>query len=232
MNEMKARSLVPAWATAEIPAGNSAPKFRRKVMNRMSRRTEKFIRDHMLTVLLIVVVCLEGMIVSAGTAHRVRKETEDRLAAEYAAQLEAYKAEQARQIQAESFLSGSASLEVAINREVDAVVPVIARLKTDTQKQTETGIMLARVMNSGFPNSFQEVAEQKNQWPLYDGTDRTYTQHDRDLAEGIIRPYMESGIIPLDLTKDFCWGTWSENDFVARDSYTASVTINTWKYHG
>ena len=193
---------------------------------------DAFIRNHMITILIVAVISLDSLIVGVGTAHSVRKETEARLAAEYEAQLEQYKQEQALKLQAESFLSGTASLEVAINQAVDAVAPVIARLKTDTQKQTVTGVMLARVMNAAFPNSFREVAEQPTQWPLYDGTDRTYTQHDRELAEAIIRPYMEKGIIPLDLTKDYCWGTWSENAFIARDRYETSVTMNTWKYHG
>lgn len=147
-------------------------------------------------------------------------------------EMAAYKAEQAYQEQAKSFLSGTDSLNVAINQAVDAVAPVIARLQTDNQKQTEVGIMIARTLNPGFPNSLPEVAEQEGQWPLYDGSNRTYTQHDWDLAEALIRPFMESGILPLDLTSNDVYATWSQTDLVGRDSYKSTGTMHTWKYHG
>ena len=227
MNELKARSLVPAWATAEIPAGNSAPKFRRKVMNRMSRRTEKFIRDHMLTVLLIVVVCLEGMIVSAGTAHRVRKETEDRLAAEYAAQLEAYKAEQARQIQAEYFLTGEASREAAMNQEADAIARAIGPMKTKRMKMTMCWNILARVDNSAYPGSVKEVVEQPQQWMFYTA-DNPIREDDREIALKQLRMWHE-GRYPSGLTTAMVYAEWSENDYVLRDTWEKTSSTNYWR---
>lgn len=227
MNELKARSLVPAWATAEIPAGNSAPKFRRKVMNRMSRRTEKFIRDHMLTVLLIVVVCLEGMIVSAGTAHRVRKETEDRLAAEYAAQLEAYKAEQARQIQAEYFLTGEASREAAMNQEADAIARAIGPMKTKRMKMTMCWNILARVDNPAYPGSVKEVVEQPQQWMFYTA-DNPIREDDREIALRQLRMWHE-GRYPSGLTAEMVYAEWSENDYVLRDTWEKTSSTNYWR---
>ena len=166
--------------------------------------------------------------VHAGAVKQVRADME----IEYAARLEEYKAEQARAVQAEHWLSGTASLDAAINQAVDAIAPVVARLQTDEQKQTEVGIMIARTLNSGFPNSLQEVAEQEGQWPLYDGTIRTYTAHDCELVEPIVRPFMESGRLPLDLTSDIVFASWSQTDLVGRDSYYPSSTMHTWRYHG
>ncbi len=147
-------------------------------------------------------------------------------------EMAAYQADLAYQEQAKSFLSGTDSLNVAINQAVDAVAPVIARLQTDNQKQTEVGIMIARTLNPNFPNSLVEVAEQEGQWPLYDGTNMTYTQHDCDLAEALIRPFMESGILPLDLTSNVVYASWSQTDLIGRDSYKTTGTMYTWKYHG
>lgn len=166
--------------------------------------------------------------VHAGAVKQVRADME----IEYAARLEEYKAEQARAVQAEHWLSGTASLDAAVNQAVDAIAPVVARLQTDEQKQTEVGIMIARTLNSGFPNSLQEVAEQEGQWPLYDGTIRTYTAHDCELVEPIVRPFMESGRLPLDLTSDIVFASWSQTDLVGRDSYYPSSTMHTWRYHG
>ena len=221
--------MLPAW-TAKDPT--FSPIIHHEVTKRMNKITENFIRKHMITIILAALMLVEGLIVGAGTAYRVRKETEERMAVEYTAQLEAYKAELAYQEQAKSFLSGTDSLNVAINQAVDAIAPVVARLQTDAQKQTEVGIMIARTLNSGFPNSLQEVAEQEGQWPLYDGTIRTYTAHDCELVEPIVRPFMESGKLPLDLTSSIVFATWSQTDLVGRDSYYTTSTMNTWRYHG
>ena len=92
--------------------------------------------------------------------------------------------------------------------------------------------MLARVMNPSYPNTFKEVAAQKKQWMFYDGTDTTFSPHDREIAESIVRPYLESGIIPNGLTAEMVYGSWSQNDFVLRDDYEGSGTMNTWRYQG
>lgn len=189
-------------------------------------------RDYALMLIGAAVICVYGFAVAKLTERNVERRVRSEMAFEYAAELEKYKAEQAQLKQAEHWLSGDASRDAAVNQAVDAVAPVIARLKHDEQKLTEVGIMLARVMAPGFPNSFQEVAEQKEQWPLFDGTDKTYTEKDRELAETIIRPYMESGVVPLDLTKDFVFAMWTENDLVARDSFKTTATMKTWRYHG
>lgn len=198
----------------------------------MKVRRDRFIRRYGIAIIGAAVFTLYTILlswrVSVTTEKRIRAEA----AAVYAAQLEAYKAEQAYQEQAKSFLSGTDSLNVAINQAVDAIAPVVARLQTDEQKQTEVGIMIARTLNPGFPSSLQEVAEQEGQWPLYDGTTRTYTAHDWELVEQIVRPFMENGILPLDLTSDIVFATWSQTDLVGRDSYYTTSTMNTWRYHG
>lgn len=198
----------------------------------MKVRRDRFIRRYGIAIIGAAVFTIYTILlswrVSVTTEKRVRAEA----AAVYAAQLEAYKADLAYQEQAKSFLSGTDSLNVAINQAVDAIAPVVARLQTDEQKQTEVGIMIARTLNSGFPSSLQEVAEQKDQWPLYDGTVRTYTAHDWELVEQIVRPFMESGILPLDLTSDIVFATWSQTDLIGRDNYYKDSIKNTWRYHG
>ena len=92
--------------------------------------------------------------------------------------------------------------------------------------------MLARVMSPFYPDSFEAVAAQPQQWMFYDGTDLTFSQHDREIAESIVRPFMEKGIVPNGLTAEMVYGSWSTNDFVLRDSYQTTATMQTWRYQG
>ena len=208
------------WAGQPAPQ----PKFRLDIdLRRFGKRYGILLA---LACLWTVSMIIVSSVVSHNTEQRVRQE----MAVEYASMLERYKAEQREAEQAAHWLSGDASRDAAINQSVDAVAAVIARLSTDQQKLTEASCMLARVLSPYYPNSFEEVAEQKSQWMFYDGTVKTFSEHDRELAEKIVRPYMESGIVPNGLTQDLVYGAWSQNDFVLRDSYENSATMRTWRY--
>ena len=239
MTEEMARAEFPNWASKAIRIvdEDDGPVLDRKWKHERSGQRRNIDWDRMVKRYGIVVAgaalftlytIVLSWCVHAGAVKQVRADME----IEYAARLEEYKAEQARAVQAEHWLSGTASLDAAVNQAVDAIAPVVARLQTDEQKQTEVGIMIARTLNSGFPNSLQEVAEQEGQWPLYDGTIRTYTAHDCELVEPIVRPFMESGRLPLDLTSDIVFASWSQTDLVGRDSYYPTSTMHTWRYHG
>lgn len=223
MNEQSARSIIPIWAAEESP--------KRKVNVDMHDRIHLFIRNHMITILIIAAMLVEGVIVSAGTSYSVRKETEQRMAAEYAAQLEAYKRQQAEDVQKEYFLSGDASREAFVNQqiEVGARAAGATQMKLDVQKGGVVETMLARVMNSGYPDSFKEVAEQDGQIPFY-SSDNKYSQHDWEIAESIIRPYYESGIVPNGLTEDFIYAEWTPNDYVLRDAWLKDSNANYLRY--
>lgn len=212
--------------------GEDLPLFNFPNKTTIRARAELFKKRYTWFIIAMALFCIYTIVLSYGVRQSTIKQVRKDMAIEYASQLEAYKRQQAEAVQKEHWLSGTASRDAAINQAVDAVAPVIARLNTDEQKQTEVGIMEARVMNPGFPNSFQEVAGQADQWPLYDGTNRTYTQHDKDIAESIIRPYMESGILPLDLTSEIVYAEWSPNDLRGRDNYYEAKAKVTWRFHG
>ena len=227
MDSKYARHLVPVYAEADTAEEFMKREDRRAKMIHFS---ERFARRYGILVISAALFVVYTVLLSAWVEHRTEVRVRQDLAVEYASRLEAYKAEQAEQEQAAHWLSGDASREAAINQSVDAVAAVIARLNTDQQKLTEASCMLARVMSPSYPNSFQEVADQDRQWMFYDGTVRTFSEHDRELAEQIVRPYMESGIVPNGLTETMVYGAWSQNDFVLRDSYENSTTMHTWRY--
>lgn len=236
MKEEMARAEFPNWANkaVRIVDEDDGPVLDRKWKHEKPRRRkidwERMVKRYGIVVAGAALFTLYTIVLSwcvhAGAVKQVRADME----VEYAARLAEYKAEQARAVQAEHWLSGTASLDAAVNQAVDAVAPVIAKLNTDQQKLTEVCCMLARVMSKYYPNSFEEVAEQPSQWMFYDGTNKTCTDHDRELAEQIIRPYMTNGTVPNGLTDMMVYGEWSQNDFVLRDSYKTTSTMHTFRF--
>ena len=195
-----------------------------------------FWRDYKILIVGAAVVTIYTILLSSWVSWRTETRVHAEMDADYERRVEQRIAEYHEQRQqeqaAEYFLSGEASREAFINQEIDAVAPVIAKLSTDAQKYTEASCMLARVMSPSYPNSFQEVAKQPKQWMFYDGTDNNFSDHDREIAEKIVRPYLESGKIPNGLTAELVHGSWSTNDYVLRDDYEGSGTMTTWRYPG
>ena len=159
------------------------------------------------------------------------RETEERLAAEYAVQLEQYKAEQARAVQAEHFLSGDASREAFVNQEIDAAARLAAKMSNDTQKGGIIGNALARVRNKAYPGTTREVIAQPDQWMFYDPENK-FSTHDREIAEKILRAYYEDGIVPVGLTDEYVYGSWSTADYVLRNTWDFGSATRTWRYQG
>lgn len=211
--------LAAQYPTPEMP-------FRHVVIE----RKERFIRRYGILLAVAAVFTLYTIILSAF----VNRQAVMRTRQEYDVKFEQWQADYRRELQEEQtkqyFLSGEASREAAINQATDAVAGAISKLTTDPQKLTEACCMLARVMNPAFPNSFEAVVAEPQQWMFYDGTDKTFSQHDRELADSIVRPYMESGIIPNGLTSDMVYGAWSTNDFVLRDSYYNTAHMHTYRF--
>ena len=234
MNEQFARQMFPVWADGEAPVRiyerpqRQEPKMPARM--RAENMAHRLMKKYGIFLAAMCVWTISLICCSAIASHNTEKAVRAEMAAEYAVKLEQYKLEQAEAEQAAHWLSGDASREAAINQEVDAVAAVIAKLSTDAQKLTEASCMLARVLSPYYPDSFQEVALQASQWMFYDGSDNTFSQHDRELAEQIVRPYMESGIVPNGLTAQMVYGSWSPNDFVLRDSYENTSTMHTWRW--
>ena len=198
--------------------------------HRAIERKERFVRRYGITLIAACFFCIYSILLATYVYARAEKNLTAEYEAQYAQKMDAWVEEQRMEQSRQYFLSGEASREAAINQATDAVAGAISKLTLDQQKLTEACCMLARVMNPAYPNSFEEVVEQPNQWMFYDGTNKTFSQHDRDLAESIVRPYMESGIIPNGLTAEMVYGYWTNNDFVIRDSYENSGLMHTFRY--
>ena len=55
---------------------------------------------------------------------------------------------------------------------------------------------------------------------------------DREIAEKILRAYYEDGIVPTGLTEEFVYGSWSESDYVLRNTWDFGSSTRTWRYQG
>lgn len=229
MNTKRAIELVPTWAQTEIPRRERTEEEPNMIRMWILSRLEWFRRQYGLTLIVAAAFVLYTVLLSAGVNHRTEQRVRQETAIEYASQLERYKAELREQEQASYFLSGDASREAFINQEIDAAARLAAKMSNDTQKGGIICNALARVMNKNYPDSMQQVIAQPNQWMFY-SEDNKFSAHDREIAEKILRAYYEDGIIPNGLTDEYVYGSWSENDYVLRNTWDFSQNTRTWRY--
>ena len=86
-------------------------------------------------------------------------------------------------------------------------------------------------MNKAYPGTMQEVIAQPEQWMFYSAENK-FSTHDREIAEKILRAYYEDGIVPTGLTEEFVYGSWSESDYVLRNTWDFGSATRTWRYQG
>ena len=233
MFDEKAMSLIPTYAKTEIPQREEVPTgMWTKLMNHAAERIRvSFRRKWGILIIGAALFTIYTILLSAGVEHRTEVRVRQEMAGEAAAAVEAYKAEQARETQKQYFLSGDASREAFINQEVDSAARLAARMSNDTQKGGIICNALARVMNKAYPGTMAEVIAQPNQWMFYD-PETKFSTHDREIAEKILRAYYEDGIIPNGLTDEYVYGSWSESDYVLRNTWDFGSATRTWRYQG
>ena len=233
MFDEKAMSIVPVYAQTEIPRREEATDTMfTTIMNHAAERIRVgFRRKYGILLIGAALFTIYTILLSAGVEHRTEIRVRQEMAGEAAAAVEQYKAEQARETQKQYFLSGDASREAFINQEVDSAARLAARMSNDTQKGGIICNALARVMNKAYPGTMQEVIAQPEQWMFY-SADNKFSTHDREIAEKILRAYYEDGIVPTGLTEEFVYGSWSESDYVLRNTWDFGSSTRTWRYQG
>lgn len=231
MYDEKAMSIIPVYAKTEIPQRKEVPTgMWTRLMNHAAERIRvSFRRKWGILMIGAALFTIYTVILSASVAHRTEIRVRQEMAGEAAAAVEQYKAEQARETQKQYFLSGDASREAFINQEVDSAARLAARMSNDTQKGGIICNALARVMNKAYPGTMQEVIAQPEQWMFY-SPDNKFSTHDREIAESILRAYYEDGIVPTGLTEEFVYGSWSESDYVLRNTWDFGSATRTWRY--
>lgn len=237
MTAENARALAPMWAEMEqvkiyeprkkVSQTEVKPKRKRIRIPAMDRLMKRYGILLIAAAAFTLYTIILSSCVEASTEKRVWTEAE----AKYAGQLEAYKAEQAYEEQKAHWLSGDASREAFINQEITAGAKAISKEANDQVKGTKLGVGIARALNPNYPGTIKEVFAQANQF-MFISEDNTYTQHDWDLAESLIRPFYEDGVLPNGLTQDMVYFEWNGSTGTARDSYESTTGMSTWRYQG
>ena len=233
MFDEKAMSLIPTYAKTEIPRREEVQETMfTRIMNHAAEKIRVgFRRKYGIALIGAALFTIYTILLSAGVEHRTEIRVRQEMAGEASAAVEAYKAEQARETQKQYFLSGDASREAFINQEIDAAARLAAKMSNDIQKGGIICNALARVMNKAYPGTMQEVIAQPEQWMFY-SPDNKFSTHDREIAEKILRAYYEDGIVPTGLTEEFVFGSWSESDYVLRNTWDFGSATRTWRYQG
>ena len=201
------------------------------VSHRIQDARERFLRRYGILLIIAAAFTVYTILLSAWVNYRTTKRVKAEMAEYYAAELQAYKDEQANARSREYFQSGEASKEAFINQEITAGAQLISKEANDQVKGTKLGVAIARKLNQNYPDTIKEVAAQPNQFMFY-SEENTYTQHDWDLAESMIRPLYETGIIPNGLTENKVYFEGNGNSGTARDSYETTTSMSTWRYAG
>lgn len=233
MLDQNAMSIVPVYAKTEVPHREEVQTgMWTRIVNRASERIRVgFRRKWGILIIGAALFTIYTVILSASVAHRTEIRVRQEMAGEAAAAVEQYKAEQARETQKQYFLSGDASREAFVNQEIDAAARLAAKMSNDVQKGGIICNALARVMNKAYPGTMAEVIAQPEQWMFY-SADNKFSTHDREIAEKILRAYYEEGIVPTGLTEEFVYGSWSESDYVLRNTWDFGSSTRTWRYQG
>lgn len=239
MTEANARQLVSVWAAedsdpvrvyepAKRTRARTAQEPPRKKIRRMPS-LEQFKKRYGILLVAAAAFTLYTIILSARVEHVTEKRVWAEARTEYEQQLDAYKAEQAYEAQKEHWLSGEASREAFINQEIKAGAQAISKEANDQVKGTKLGVAIARTLNPNYPGTIKEVFAQEDQF-MFISEDNTYTQHDWELSESMIRPLYEEGRLPNGLTSEMVFLDWNGSTATARDSYETNTSMGTWRY--
>lgn len=239
MDEMLTKNTIRFndWEPAAPLPGSQE---KRKAGRHMNGTRNPFMRKYLILIVGAAVFTLYTILLSSWVNYRAGKEaqsavttTENHIFDVLGISREQFQEmEKAKTEGKPAILTGAESFNQYVEGEVIAVAKVISKLSTEQQKYTEASCMLARVMSPDYPNDFESVAKQPQQWMFYDGTDNSYSERDKEIAESIVRPWLVNQTYPSGLTKEMVHGRWSPNDYVLRDSYDTTPTMNTWRYGG
>ena len=124
---------------------------------------------------------------------------------------------------------GDGSMQAEIEREADAIAPVIAKMATKRMKQTEVWNILMRVDSPFYPDSVEEVVSVPNQWTFFDPTEKNpIKDDDRKLAIEQLKLWHD-GRYPAGLTVEHVYGEWSSNDYVLRNTWEKTSKTEYWR---
>lgn len=185
MEERKARALFPVWADdvkeyrprneikfekplegfgRETPTRKEIREAREKgnTMIKIQDAVSDFLRNHLITILILTAFALEGWIVAVYTEHRVSREVRQTVEAEMRQGFAEYLAQKEEEKKAAEFLTGEASQQAAINDLGGKLAIHAAGLRMD-RKVTKAGaetylwVDVARMLSGKYGATIDDV---------------------------------------------------------------------------
>lgn len=200
-----------------------------EVMQLIRRFLFRFVKKNGIALALALFVTLYGYGVSFTTERRVTKQLTEELSAKYAAEFEARMNAYISQQEAIERVLGDGSMQAVIEKEADAIAPVIGKMKTKRMKQSELWNILMRVDSPFYPNTVEEVVSAPGQWTFFDPTEKNpIREDDRKLAIEQLKLWHD-GRYPAELTVEHVYGEWSENDYVLRNTWEKTSSTSYWR---
>lgn len=193
-----------------------------------SQRRTRYERYYGIAIMVFILLAFWTWGVSTVSAHKARRETEERLSAQYAAEYDAKMEAYISQQEAIERAIGDKSMQAQIEREADALARLIGPMKTKRMKRTMIWNVLVRVDSPFYAGTVEEVASQPQQWMFYDESN-PIRDDDRELALEQLQ-FWHEGRYPAGLTVDFLYGEWSENDYVLRNKWEKNSSTEYWRY--
>lgn len=164
--------------------------------------------------------CVTGSIVHKNT----REETEAELSKKYAAELQAYKNEEA----AKRIVTGDASRAEAMKADCIEIAKVLYGIRQNSKDDLRTAVwcVLNRVNNSGYPSSVAEVCKQKDQWMGYSEENPVLDDLFNIAYEQVEIWY--GGIRPV--SPDYIYMNWTPTEITLRDNWENGSSTHYWRY--
>ena len=191
---------------------------------------KRFVRKYGIVFGVAIFFTLYSILLSAWVNYKAEKRVWAEAAVKYDQEIADYLNEQKLEKSKQYFLSGDASRDAFIDKEIDSAARLASKMDNDTQKGGIICNAIARVMSPQYPSTIEAVVAQEGQWMFY-SPDNKFTEHDREIAEKIVRAYYD-GIIPNGLTEDYIYGSWSPSDYVLRNTWEFGQNTRTWRYQG
>ena len=190
-------------------------------------RFGRFLRRNAILLIGLAALIIWTWATTAIAAHNARQDTIEELTAIHEQEIEQAVQAVRDEYAAKRFVSGEASKQAAMAGEAGWVAKMLYGIKDNSEADLRTAVwcVLNRVDNPWYPNSVQEVVEQKEQWMGYSGDNPILTDL-KDLALEEIEKWYD-GERPCGI--EFVYLYWTPTKVTLRDSWQDGSTTNYWR---
>lgn len=201
-------------------------------MNKMENKrshhldTGYLIKKYLPTIVVVTILLAWTSIVWVASSWYTRAATENRMASEYAQQLESFKEEQERMAQ-EAIAMDPYTKQLNAEAEIIARVLYGVKDNDDSDLKTYCWCVFNRVDNNSYPSTIEDVVAQPNQWMRYDETN-PILEDLYQIAREQLNEWHTNTHRPC--SSDYVFMNWSANDICLRDNFYEGSGTHYWRW--